>query len=314
MMKSLLGGAILAASFGLLAHSALAQCESSKWGPGDQVGNANLITPESVKAATALVKQGKTHHLGIVIGRDTPAFPPRSLSVTVLQPGFQWGNSPFPNGMVYNDDIFMGWIGIGSQLDGLGHIGHEGQFYNCNDGKDFAKPTGLEKLGIETVPPLVARGIVLDMAAHAGVQNLAAGQVFTVEDVMAVEQKQGTPIRAGDVVLFHTGWTTHVLPADPAAWGAGEPGIAEEVATYMVEKQVIAVGADTWGLDPIPPHKEGRPFQGHITLIKENGIYILETMDTGPLVEAGAYEFMFVLGPARLKGAVQALVDPIALY
>jgi len=313
-MQAILRGAVVAAVLCLAAGGALADCKPSPWGADDQIGNANLITPESVKAAAALVKQGKTHHLGIVIDRNTPAFAPRSLSITVLQPGFQWGNQPFPNGMVYNDDIFMGWLGIGSQLDGLGHIGHDGEFYNCNEGAAFAKPTGLEKLGIETVPPLVARGIVLDMAAHLGVDHMAAGQVFTVDDVKAVEQKQGTAIQAGDVVLFHTGWTKHVLPADPAAWGGGEPGIAEEVATYLAEKRVIAVGADTWGLDPIPPHKQGRPFQGHITLIKENGIYILETMDTGPLVDAGVHEFMFVLGPSRLRGAVQALIDPIALY
>ena len=292
-MKAMVCGVIVAAAFAF-AGNALAECTPSAFGADDQIGNANLITPESVKAAAALIKQGKTKHLGIVVDRTTPAFPPRSLSVTVLQPGFQWGNVPFPNGMVYNDDIFTGWLGIGSQIDGLGHIGHNGEFYNCNDGKAFAKTTGLEKLGIENIPPLVARGVVLDMAAHAGVDNLAAGQVFTVEDVKAVEQKQGTPIQAGDVVLFHTGWTKHVLPTDPKAWGGGEPGIAEEVATYLAEKKVIAVGADTWGLDPIPPHKEGRPFQGHITLIKENGIYILEVMDTAALADEGVHEFMFV--------------------
>ncbi|MCY3794180.1 MAG: cyclase family protein, partial [Gammaproteobacteria bacterium] len=80
-------------------------------------------------------------------------------------------------------------------------------YYHCNRAADFSAITALTRLGIEKEPPLVARGIVLDMAAHHGVDHLAAGQAFSVEDVQAVEKRQGTPVREGDVVLFHTGWT-----------------------------------------------------------------------------------------------------------
>ena len=81
----------------------------------------------------------------------------------------------------------------------------------------------------------------------------------------------------------------------------------------MASKNVIAVGADTWGLDVTPPPDPDRGFQGHVILLKENGIYVLETMNTGPLVRDEAYEFMFVLGPARLRGAVQMIINPIAI-
>jgi len=86
-------------------------------------------------------------------------------------------------------------------------------------------------------------------------------------------------------VLFHTGWTDYILPADPKAWVSGEPGMAEDVAVDLAKKGVLAVGSDTWGVDVIPPEKKDRPFQGHITLIKENGIYMLGVMNTGPLVK-----------------------------
>ncbi|MDG1381766.1 MAG: ribonucleoside-diphosphate reductase subunit alpha, partial [Flavobacteriales bacterium] len=103
--------------------------------------------------------------------------------------------------------------------------------YNCNDAKDFASVSGLTKLGIENVPPIVARGIVLDMAGHYGVSHLEAGQYFTVDDVKAVAKKQGTPIREGDVVLFHTGWTDAKLKSDPEAWVTDEPAslVADDV-------------------------------------------------------------------------------------
>lgn len=316
--NNLLACGLMVAAIILVSSQALATCTPSKWGVDDEIGSANTITPERVLAATKLVKQGKTQHLGIVVDSEVPAFGPRGLSVTILQPGFQWGNRPFPNGMIFNDDMFTGWLGIGSQIDSLGHIGHlhdgDATYYNCNDGAEISKTTGMTKLGIEKIPPFVARGIVLDMAGLKGVDHLNAGDVFTVEDVEKAAAKQGVQIGEGDVVLFHTGWTDNVLPKDPETWVSGEPGIAEEVATYLAEKNVLAVGADTWGLDPIPPHKDGRPFQGHITLIKENGIYILEVMNTGALIKDGVNEFLFVLGPSRLRGAVQAIIDPIAMY
>jgi kynurenine formamidase len=289
-----------------------ADCEPSRWGADDQIGNANLITPESVLLASKLVKTGKTYPLGIVIDANTPAYPPRSLSLQVVQPGQQMGRAAFPNS-IYNDDLVQMWLGIGPQIDGLGHLGSDGNYYNCNRAQDISDISGLTRLGIEQVPPLVTRGVVLDMAGHFGVDSMKAGQSFGVADVKAVEKKQGTPVREGDVVLFHTGWTDAMLESDPAAWVAGEPGQSEEVARYLASKNVVAVGADTWGLDVTPSPDPDRSFQGHVILLKENGIYILETMNTGPLVREEAYEFMFVLGAARLRGAVQMIINPIAI-
>ncbi|MEM9620928.1 MAG: cyclase family protein, partial [Pseudomonadota bacterium] len=287
-------------------------CEVSRWGPDDEIGNVNLINPASVLKASQLITTGKTYSLGITIDTTTPAFAPRGLSLQVVQPGQQ--ESARPNaGMTYNDDVFQGWFGIGSQLDGLGHLGYDGMYYNCNHARDFAQISGLTKLGIEKVPPIVARGIVLDMAAHFGKDYLDAGQYFSVADVQAVEKRQGTSVQEGDVVLFHTGWTDHKLASDPTAWVSGEPGQSEEVAQYLADKNVVAVGADTWGLDVVPAQHPERPFQGHVILLKEHGIYILETMNTGPLVQDSAYEFLFVLGHAKVRGAVQMFINPIAI-
>ena len=288
-------------------------CEPSRWGADDEMGSANLITAESVLAASELITTGKTYSLGITIDSSTPAFPPRGLMLQVVQPNQQLGRPNFPNA-TYNDDVFQGWFGIGSQIDGLGHVGSEdGMYYNCNDARDFAFLTGLTRLGIDKIPPIVARGIVLDMAGHFGVESMEAGQFFDVEDVQAVEKKQGTPVREGDVVLFHTGWTEAKLEADPQAWVSAEPGQTEEVASYLASKNVVAVGADTWGVDVVPPPDPTRPFQGHVILLKENGIYILETMNTGPLVRDGAFEFLFVLGHAKVRGAVQMIINPVAI-
>lgn len=289
-------------------------CAPSKWGEGDQIGNLNLITTESILNAVGLVKKGKSYSLGITVDSTTPAFPPRSLSLQVVQPNQQHGRMAFPNA-IYNDDVFQGWFGIGSQIDGLGHIGGpDGMYYNCNPATEIAFLEGLTKLGIETIPPIITRGIILDMTAHLGVAHMEAGQMFTTEDVKAVAEKQGTPVREGDVVLFHTGWTDAKLETAPEEWVAAEPGMSEDVATYLAGENVVAVGADTWGLDVVPPENEDRPFQGHVILLKENGIFILEVMNTGPLVRDGVFEFLFVLGQAKIRGAVQMIINPIAIH
>ena len=305
----------LLAALGLIlaATTSLAQeCKPSRWGADDEIGNINLITPQSILKAVELIRTGKVYSLGITIDSSTPAFAPRGLSLQVVQPGQQESARPLQN-VTYNDDVFQGWFGIGSQLDGLGHLGVDGMYYNCNHARDFAQVGGLTKLGIDKVPPMVGRGIVLDMAAHAGKTHLDAGEYFSVADVKAVEQKQGTPVRKGDVVLFHTGWTDAKLATDPQAWVSGAPGQSEEVASYLAGKEVVAVGADTWGLDVVPPQHPDRPYQGHVILLKQNGIYVLETMNTGPLVADGAYEFLFVLGQAKVRGAVQMFINPIAI-
>ena len=191
--------------------------------------------------------------------------------------------------------------------------GPDGMYYNCNHTADFAFLDGVTKLGIEKVPPMFTRGIVLDMAKHAGVEAMVAGQMFTVEDVKAVEEAQETEIQEGDVVLFHTGWTDAKLESSPEEWVAAQPGQSEGVATYLAKKNVIAVGADTWALDMVPPENEERPIQGHVILLKENGIYILETMNTGPLVRDGVHEFLFVLGQPKVRGATQMFVNPLAV-
>ncbi|MBO0333527.1 cyclase family protein [Sneathiella sp. CAU 1612] len=307
--------AATAVSLALFAGTALAEdCKPSKWGADDEIGSANLVTPERTLAASKLVKQGKSVPLGIVIDSKTPAFPPRGLSLQVVQPNQQGGQKLFAFDGNYNDDLMQLWLGIGSQIDGLGHLGENGLYYNCLSEKEISQITGLTKLGTHNIPPLVGRGVVLDMAKHFGVESLEAGKYFTAADIQEAAKAQGIEIREGDVVLFYTGWTDAKLASDPVAWASGEPGTSEDAAEWLAAQNVMAVGSDTWGLDVIPPEKEGRPFYGHVTLLKKNGIYILETMNTGPLVREGVTEFMFVLGQARVRGTVQMIINPVALY
>jgi len=309
---------LAAAASMLLSGIVMGQdCTPSRWGADDQIGAANLLTNASVLAALSVVSQGNVHPLGIVVGPDLPAFAPRKMTLQVVQPGQHHGRSlvgDYGWPMTYNDDLSQLWFGMGPQIDGLGHLGEQGVFYNCNRGEDFAAITGLEKLGIQDIPPIVARGVLVDMAEHFGVESLGADQPFGSEDIAAAAAAQGIEFREGDVILLHTGWTDSMLGADPEAWVATEPGITNEAAEYLASFGPVAVGADTWGVEAVPPSGDDRVFHGHVTFLKNNGIYILETMNTGRLARENVTEFLFVLGQARVQGAVQMIINPVAIW
>ena len=303
---------VLCFCLSLITSSVFAQCtNSSQWGAEDTLGSANLVTPQRTLQAAKLIKQGKSMPLGIAIGPNTPAFPPRSLNLQVVQPNQQGGQklSNFGYEANYNDDIIQTWVGIGSQLDGLGHLGENGKYYNCLDEKEISAITGLTKLGTHAVPPLVGRAVILDMAAYAGVKVMEAGQHFGPVEIKAAAKAQGVEMGEGDIILFHTGWTEGKLESEPATWGIAEPGLNNAGAQYIASLNPMAVGADTWGLEPIPTPDGDKVFYGHVIFLKKNGIYILETMNVGPLLREGVNEFMFVLGQPRIIGTVQAMIN-----
>ena len=296
----------------LFAAPALGQdWTKSKWGPDDEIGAANYMKPELVVKAAQLIKTGKTYALGIETNSKTPAYPPRTFKVTIVQPGQAGIEGLGPSKTTYNDDIIDGWVGVGSQIDGLGHIGVGHVYYNGRKLADFADPTGLKKMGIEKVPPIVARGVLLDMAAHYGTDIVKEGTAFNTKEIEEVAKKQGVEIREGDVVLFHTGWVG-LIGKDDKRYNSGEPGVGVDGAKYLVSKGVVAVGADTWAVEVLP-FESKNIFEVHQILLPMNGTYILENMNTGPLAADKAYEFLFVLGVPRITGSVQGIINPVAI-
>src|SRR5262249_16648566 len=187
-----------------LAQQAVAP---SKWGPNDEIGAANCMTPARVMEAAKLVKTGKTYSVGIIVDSKTPAYPPRTCAVNIVQPGQQGSAAGLgPTHTTYNDDILHCWVGIGTQIDGLGHIGVGDTYFNGNKWADFADFSGLKKLGVEKIPPIVARAVLLDMAALNKVEIVPEGTAFNKAEIDAAAKAQGVEIREGDVVLFYTGW------------------------------------------------------------------------------------------------------------
>lgn len=286
---------------------------ASKFGPDDQIGNLNYVTPAKTLAAAKLVTTGKSYRLGIETNKNTPAFPPRTFALTVVQPNQTAGSTLGPSKTSYNDDIIAGWVGVGSQIDGLGHVGVDNLYFNCNRAPDFAMADGLKKLGIENVPAVATRGVLLDMAGYFHTDIVKEGTAFNRAEIEGAMKRQGiAAIEKGDVVLFYTGWLK-LLGKENARFGSVGPGIGREGATYLASLGVAMVGADTPSVEVIPFEKDAGVFEVHQILIALNGIHILENMNTEEMVKDRAWEFLFTLGPARITGGVQAIVNPIAI-
>ncbi len=283
----------------------------SPFGKDDTLGALNYITPEKVKQAAALVREGKIYQLAVTTGRDTPAYPPRKFNLVVHQLSDGTGTALGANKAVSNDDTIMTALGIGSQIDGLGHFGRDHIYYNRTKAADVVTPSGLKKFGMETLPGIVTRGILLDMTTHYGQNPLPIGTAFGEEDIKAAAKAQGVSIEKGDVVLFHTGYMEANKGSTELVMG--EPGLGVSGANYLSELGVVAIGADTWALEALPGEDATELFPVHQILLTKYGVYILENMVTKPLADDKIYEFMFALGVPKLEGAVQAIINPLAI-
>lgn len=282
----------------------------SRFGADDRIGAANYLNAERVLQAAGLIESGRVYSLGIETAEDSPAYGSRTYDINIVASG---ANVPVGADVVTsNDERVSTSFGIGSQIDGLGHLGIGNQYYNGVTASDIVRDDGLAELGTHTIPPIVTRGVLLDMAAYYGVNLVAEGTAFNRAEIEAAARAQGLAIRQGDVVLFHTGWM-QLLGEDDERFISVEPGPGVEGAQYLADLGVVAIGADTPALEVIPFETPGRAFAVHQTLLAKNGVYILESMNTAELAADGVHEFLFVLGQPKFKGAVQAVINPIAI-
>jgi kynurenine formamidase len=286
---------------------------ASKFGPADQLGNVNYITAEKTLAASKLVTSGKAYRLGIETNKDTPAYGTRKFAITVLQPDQAGGASLGPTKTTYNDDIITGWVGVGSQLDGLGHAGIDSLYFNCTKAADFVGADGLRKFGIENVPAIATRGVLLDMAGYFNTDMVKEGTAFNRAEIEGAMKRQGIrSIEKGDVVLFYTGWLK-LIGKDNKRYISSGPGLGRDGARYLASLDVAMVGMDTSNFEVIPFENGAGIYEVHQILLAMNGIHILENMNTEELARDKAWEFFFTLGAARITGGVQAIINPIAI-
>ncbi|MCB0171307.1 MAG: cyclase family protein, partial [Anaerolineae bacterium] len=231
----------------------------SPYGPNDQMGMLNEITPAKIAAAARLARQGQVYDLAHIMDEKIPAFPGRTFR-QILVTGAHLLNRRRPNagptGWGENNvNWIIEWVAstwqMGTHLDGLNHLQIGDRFYNGHTLTELAEEWGTNRLGIETVPQIITRGLLLDIAGLHGVERLEPGYVINVADVTAALDRQEIQVERGDVVLFHTGWG-NLWMKDNAAYVSGEPGPGMAAALWLVEQGVALTGCDTWSFGPVP--------------------------------------------------------------
>jgi kynurenine formamidase len=289
----------------------------SPWGPQDERGANNRMTPAKVLEAARLIRTGKTYPLAQVLETGIPLFGARHVSVVI--PGGPTGGPFGTHKLYYNDEMFSGEIGqIGSQFDGLGHIGIKVgdtiRWYNGLSQDEVGGAYGLQKLGIHHLRPFFTRGILLDVLAYKGGDRLPIDYIITMDDVMQTLRRQGTREPGeGDVVLFRTGHSK-LWKKNNEEYNKGCPGPGKTVAMWLADKKIAVVGADTWPVEAVPGEDKERPFECHAIWITMNGIFINENLNLEELAADRVYEFAYVATTNAIRGTVAGTaLRPLAL-
>lgn len=193
---------------------------------------------------------------------------------------------------------------VGTHIDALSHFSCNGVCFG-NRQIEHSYENGMKQLGAETIPPIVRRGVLLDVAALNGDGPLSEDFEITpahLEDAVRSE------IRAGDVVLIRTGWAQFFSDARRYINNVVAPGPGIEGAQWLSSRQIFAAGSDTVAFEKLP--QPAMPV--HVHLLVESGIHIIEVLNLEELARAGVYEFWFVAAPMKIKGATGAPVRPLA--
>jgi kynurenine formamidase len=278
--------------------AAAADCKAlvkpSPFGPDDQTGATNRVTPAVTKAAAAEIQTGTVTLMSNVLVDGVPLFGTR-FSKTILTsfatlPGAEFGN----NKLTYMEDTYLSQSHVGTHLDGMGHIGVQDCYYNQTPMGKYVTQNYLKKFGLENLKSFATRGVILDMvkvfqAAGKLKSNpacrtpcLDGGTLITVPDLQAGLKMYNVTLREADAVFIHTGWQDLFLqwPAQNATYNKNEPGIGQGAADWLASQKVILVGSDTWAVEVIPGEEEGIAFPVHKTLLTDNGIHIIENVRT----------------------------------
>lgn len=301
------------------------------WGEEDEVGALNAMTPQSVLEAIGLVKEGRIYDLGIDYDRTSYKWPGHSPGEII--------SFRTPEGVKRQKDLDftaasvnparLAWHScalfindnVATQIDSLGHIttGEDNHWYNGFTEAEWGGNFGIRKADASTIPPIVVRGVLIDVAGHQGVESLSGGTAIGPQELKVALESQGTRIRPGDAVFVRTG-TLHY-------WGeAGgdheklrahdSAGINLDAAKWLVEeKGAIMVGSDTSGLEVAPAPPGSNSFiPVHEYLLVEQGVHVAEFHYLEDLAVDQVYEFCYVAATNKIKGSTAGFtMRPIAL-
>ncbi|MGH3144747.1 MAG: cyclase family protein [Rubrobacter sp.] len=235
-------------------------------------------------------------------------------------PGFKMalmrrhGDSVRDDGSSAANEMIVTGGHVGTHVDALAHVSYRGELHGGVSAEEAQIGGRFSDLGVDTMAPIVCRGVLLDVAGLHGTDALPGAYGITENDLAAAATKAGVEPGPGDVALVRSGWATHF--GDPEAFlghATGVPGPTEGAARWLADRGVRATGAETIAYEQIKPGLGHALLPVHRLLLVEKGIHIIEVMNLLPLAEAGLHEFVFVLAPLNIVGGTGSPVRPLAV-
>lgn len=297
------------------------QVGTSPWGPDDELGRLNLMTTDSRAAVMSRVSGGGVYDLSVDYFIGMPSWqaagdPPYQMWMTHTPHGTAI-DDPMAVGdemnahVSYTGSAFSMYSHTGTHIDALNHFGIGGQIYNGFEADDHLGDRGWTRTGAETIPPIVARGVLIDVAAARGVNMLPDGYRITREDLQTALIRQDITLAPGDVVLIRTGRMQ--VFEQSQAYMTNPPGLGLDAARFLAEESgAMIVGADNLSFEAFPSEVDGNYVPLHTYLLAQMGVPIMELVYLEELARDEIYEFAFVGGSLRLRGADAAPLRPVA--
>ncbi len=294
----------------------------SPWGREDQIGTLNLMTDETKLQVLKSIGTGKTYDLGVEYFVGMPGFN------FLGDPEYQYWLTHTPHGTVvdnpnyqgeamnkkvsYTSDAISMLTHSGTHIDALNHFGLNGKIWNGFSANEHLGDKGWKKGGAEKIPPIIARGVLIDVAGYKNKPVLDKDYRISKDDLIKALQKQKIGLKKGDVVLIRTGQATYYN--DAGKYLDQYPGVSLGAVKWLVEEQnIMILGADNLGLESFPSSTKENWVPVHSYLLAEKGVMFMEQLNLEGIASNQIYEFAFIASSLKLRGASGAPMRPMAI-
>ncbi|MBU2493149.1 MAG: cyclase family protein [Bacteroidetes bacterium] len=293
----------------------------SPWGAGDEIGTLNMMNESSQLSILSKISSGKAYDLSVEYFVGMPSF--HSLG----DPSYQYWLTHTPHGTVvdnpnnlgeamnkkvsYTGDAISMYTHMGTHIDALNHFGLNGKIWNGFTPEEHLGNKGWKKTGAETIPPIIARGVLIDIPAYKNVEALEKNYRINSDDLKGALRKQNISLQEGDVVVIRTGQAAYYDDANK--YLDNYPGISLDAVKWLVEeKKIMLLGADNLSFEAFPPEREDNWVPVHTYLLAEKGVMFIEQMYLEELAKDKVYQFAFISASLKLRGASAAPMRPLA--
>jgi kynurenine formamidase len=302
-------------------HAVNGEPSESPFGPDDQIGMLNLLTPDVAREQLARADGGKVFDLSVDLFMGMPTWtaggePPYSIWM-VHTPRGSVVDDPIGVGQEQNE--YVAWSGdaismfthCGTHIDTLNHFGYSSKIWNKFSADQHLGSLHWTVAGADRLPPLIARGVMLDVPAALGLDVLPDSFGIGSAEIEEALRRQGIGLRVGDVVLVRTGRMSYW--PDPATYLPREPGLNRDGARYLAETGASLIGSDNIAVEQLPAEDPENWMTVHTYLLAEAGIPMAEVVNLEDLAREEVHEFVFVGASLRLRGATAGPIRPLAL-